>query len=520
MPIDNPEIEQDKLTEEEKKRLYSEYVSYVSRFNRILPETMQLPYDQAEFQAKLNDPEEVLRYRRSLLREEKLQKQQAIYDQLQQKFGTPPEGRHYLNRNIFACFKTQDTDEAREYNENLYRNYCQNPEKLLYTKIKNIVNFNPEPLYAAFGNKGALVDFYDQHQELCEDAFVFSSMIKDESLDWITPQLKDAIDCMKKPIESLGEAQKAAYAAVGSSSITMPDVTPEQAMLLMAGGPDYVGKEARIDIRNTIMNAIGRNAGIEQPKEYYDRLREHGMALNQNFFVSHVAEERQANGTYKQVSFDAPMYNANSAALQIRQRTADEMWHIKNISKEYEREYVGIWQKKFEDLGGQNRFNIEQIKESNKGGVFERLFRRTSREYKEFIKALEDFNNPESKDFLNRAKLREKADAYSARKLAQGKTLEQMDETSRGRTILVNNVTATLDYMDSMDNNIRNQIEAKLYPEPGAKPVREQFLQEKDVKDKSDEIKDIQNVFNVLGKKMENNDAPDLDAPEEDELNL
>ena len=519
MPIINTEIEADKLTEAEKKKLLSEHIAYINDFNRHLPDNLKIQYNQEAFERKLNDPEEVLRYRRSLAREEKLSRQEKIYSQLEEKFGTPPEGRHYLNRNIFACFKTDGSDASNEYNEKLYSDYCKNPEKLLYTKIKNIINFDPEPLYNAFEDKGALVDFYDQHQELCEDAFVYSSIIKDQALEWVTPQLKNAMDCMKKPIESLGEAQKAAYAAVGSSSMTMPDITPEQAMILMGSGPQYMGKDARPEIRNTILNALAKRNDVEQPKAYYDRLRGHGMALNHTFYTSHVAEERQPNGSYKEVTFDALLTRPNDINLNIRQRTADEMWHIKNISKEYEREYLGIWQKKFTDFGDHGEFNFAQIKEANKGNIFERTFRRTSREYKEFIKSFEDFNNPESKDYLNRAKLREKADAYSARKLRQGKTLEQMDATSRGRTNLVNNVLATLDYMDSMDNTVRSQIDAKLYPEPGAQPVREQFLEKNDVNEKTNEIKDVQNVLDVLGKKMDQN--KDLnDELEDDDLNI
>ena len=73
--------------------------------------------------------------------------------------------------------------------------------------------------------------------------------------------------------------------------------------------------------------------------------------------------------------------------------------------------------------------------------------------------------------------------------------------------------------MDMMDNTVRNQINAKLYPEPGAQPVREQFLKESDVNDRSNEIKDVQNVLDVLGKKMDQN--KDLnDDLEDDDLNI
>ena len=95
-----------------------------------------------------------------------------------------------------------------------------------------------------------------------------------------------------------------------------------------------------------------------------------------------------------------------------------------------------------------------------------------------------------------------------------GKTLDRMDATSRSRTNLVNNVVATLDYMDKMDDAVRNQIETKLYPAPGTKPVREQFLHKEDVKEESNEIKDIKNVLDVLGTKI--NKENDLNDPVDD----
>ena len=515
-------IEQIEMTEERKRNLYIEYANYVNDFNSHLPENMKIVLDREAFMAKLEDPEEVARYQRSLWREQKLKDQENIYARLESKFGTPPEGRHYLNRNIAFSFKTDGSDESNEYNERLYREYVQNPEKLLYEKISNIINFNPQPLYDALGDKAKLVDFYDANQALCEDAFVFDSMIKDDALDWINPNLKSAIACMKMPIQTLNEAKKEAYAAVGSSYLTMPNLTPEQAAILMGSGPQYTGKTARIDIRNTIMNALGKSETVEQAKDFYGKLFNHGLNVNKNFFLSHVAEERQPDGTYKEVSFQNVLNHPNDPNLIIRPRTKDEIWHIRNISKEYEREYLSVWQKKFEDFSGDRPFNFARIKEANKGNFFERTFRRTSREYKEFIKAFEEYNDPNSKNYLNRQNLREKADAYSEHKLGQGVPLERMDRTSRGRMSLVTNVIATLDYMDKTDEMVRSNIEAKLYPGMQPKVVGVPFLQEQDVNnDRSNEIKDVQNVLDVIGPNRNHDDnEPNIDAPDEDELNI
>ncbi|MDY6367076.1 MAG: hypothetical protein SPL13_00945 [Clostridia bacterium] len=511
------------LTEQEKIQLFTEHRRYIDDFNSHFPENMKIPYDDDAFRAKLDNPEEVMRYRRSVAREEKLQEQRRIYERLESKFGTPPEGRHYLNRNIEHAFKTDGSDESNEYNENLYKDYVRNPEKLLYKKIQNIINSDPQPLYEAFDNKGALCDFYDNHQELCEDAFVFGSIVKDNAVDWVNPQFKQAMNSMKKPIEELGDAQKAAYACVGSSYLTMPELTVEQATILMGSGPQYAGKDAKLEVRNTIMRTLEKSEGVEQAKDFYDNLREHGMQLNNKFFLSHVAEQRQPDGTHKVVSFHEPLKHPNDANLNIRKRTKDEIWHIRNISKEYEREYLGIWQKKFSDLSGsQTPFNFAAIKDAHKGNIFERMLFRTSRQYTEFINAFEAYNNPESKDYLNREKLREKAEAYQARKIGQGKTLEQMDATSRKRMNLTSNVIATLDYMDKMDDIVRNQIDAKLYPEPGAKAVGEQFLQSKDVSDAPDkngfskQVEEVKNVLNVIGPKQNNDNVMDLPSDDDD----
>ena len=69
-----------------------------------------------------------------------------------------------------------------------------------------------------------------------------------------------------------------------------------------------------------------------------------------------------------------------------------------------------------------------------------------------------------------------------------------------------------------MDNAIRKQIEAKLYPQPGVKPVKEQFLKIDDVNEKSNEIKEIQDVLDALSPNMDKEN--DLNVSIDDEFDL
>ena len=56
MPVNNQEIEADKLTEAEKKKLLSEHIAYINDFNRHMPDNLKINYDQEAFERKLNDP--------------------------------------------------------------------------------------------------------------------------------------------------------------------------------------------------------------------------------------------------------------------------------------------------------------------------------------------------------------------------------------------------------------------------------------------------------------------------------
>ena len=493
------------LTDKEKEQLKTAYINRIGEFNRYLPESNKLVFNAEEFNAKLNDPSEVEQYRKGIERLERLNKQSKIYSELSQRYGTPPAGRHYFNRNFHYSFKTEDTSEAKEYNARIYREYCQNPEKVLYERTKRLLNFNMKPFIDKLDDEKALIDFYDNNQEMCEDAFVFSAFMNHDAKQWITPQLNNAINCIKKPLESLNECQKLAFAAAGKDEyLTLPKLTPEQASLILAGNPSYLSDEGNRALKNHIMNAIGKGEGVEQASDYYDKFRQAGWRLDKDFFVTHVAEEiNPETGEVTEVSFDQAFENRPNVVL--RERTADEIWHIKNISKEYEREYLGIWQNRFAQRTGKP-FDLNAIEKGCAGGRLERLFNRTSKQYKEFIKTFKDYNDPESKDYLNKGKLREKAQAYKDYKLVNGKTIDDLSGTSSARTQFADDVLETLDDMEHNEAAIRSDIEANVYEiEPTSVGVP--FLNRSDVEPEAN---------NEINNAIENG-APSLDASVEEE---
>ena len=490
------------LSDKEKEQLTRAYINRIGEFNRYLPESNKLVFDAEEFNKRLNDPSEVDQYRKGVARLERLNKQTQIYDNLTKQYGAPPEGRNYFNRNFKYSFKTEDTSEAREYNARIYREYCQNPEKVLYERTNRLLNLNLKPYIDKLDDPKALMDYYDENQELCEDAFVVSSFMNHDAKRWITPQLNKAINCIKKPLESLNECQKQAFAAAGKDEyFTLPKISSEQAALILAGNPSYMTGEDYFATKNHLMNAIAKGE-VEPAKDYYDKFRQAGWRLDQDFFVTHVAEEiNPETGAVSEVSFDQAFGNRPNVVL--RERTADEIWHIKNISKEYEREYLSIWQNRFAERTGKP-FDVKAIEKGCAGGRLEKLFRTTSKQYKEFLKTFKDYNDPESKDYLNKGKLREKAQAYKDYKLVNGKTIDDLFGASRARTEFADDVLETIDEMERNESLIRRDIEANVYEiEPTSVGVP--FLNRSDVEPEAN---------NEINNGIEN--APSLDVSIED----
>ncbi len=478
MPVKNEEFVP--LTPEEKEALIARHLNYISDFNRFLPDGQKLVYNAQEFGAALDDPEEVGQYRKGIARMERLRKQESIYENMTKKFGAPPEGRHYLNRVFGYSFKTEDTPEARKYNEQIYLEYRDNPEKVLYQRIQRLLNFDPKPFLDTLGDERRLIDFYDENQALVEDAFAFSSILRNGDAQWMTPALRGAIDCLKKPIEALNESQKRAFAAAGKDEyLTLPKLTPEQALAIMAGNSQYmIMDNEHTAIRNYLLNVVAESEGVEKIPEFYRKMLAAGWRADKNFFVSRVAEETDPQtGAVHEVTLDAAF--ARRPNVTVRERTADEIFHIRNINRDFEREYAQLFRNHFSDLYGRP-FDLQAIEREHRGGFWERFLHKTSPEYKNFLKTLKEYNDPNSKNYLCREKLRESGLAYRRHKLNDRHYNERIDPVGRGRMELVDVTLATLDDMERNDARIRQDIEANLYE---IEPPRagEPFLQREEV---------------------------------------
>ncbi len=478
-----------KLLENEKNEIISNHKRLVDEFNLYLPNEIKLSYDE-ELNDKLDDPKFANYYLTITGIDQKIKKQHEIYLKLISDYGDIPSDQLYLARSFASGLKTEDTDEAREYNVKLYEEYKDHPDIAFYKRYKNVLEFDPEKLINVLDDPQKLLDFYKENQAVCDDAFVFASAMGNPDA-YISPGLRKAISGIQGMVEVL------AYPAhfVKNQKIeplAFPDLTDEQAQAILAGNPLYMSITNPISLKfNDILGA----KELEKIKDSFNVVKNYGLEVGKDFFFKYVALKFDSEtNSYKEMSIDnAIISKRTDDSIIIRERTPKEVFELKRINSAFDNEYLNIFKRNFSNNYDKKPFDYEEIRINNRGNLFERFFNRTSDQYKEFIEALRDFNDNSSPNYLNRDYLRNRAIAYNDYKISQGLSFDKMSTTSQNRMKLASAVIKTLDDMDKDLNGLVNEVNKNIY---GAEE-KKQFLNEADV---SDEINTnvIDNEANVL----------------------
>ena len=60
---------------------------------------------------------------------------------------------------------------------------------------------------------------------------------------------------------------------------------------------------------------------------------------------------------------------------------------------------------KFNNKTHKDSYNYNNLEKESKGGFFDKIFRKPSNQFKAYMSALKDYNDPNSKDYLNKSRL-------------------------------------------------------------------------------------------------------------------
>ena len=468
-----------KLTASEKNNIINKHRALVDEFNAYLPDEFKIEYNK-DLETILEDEKSVKYYKMINALNERDKKQIEIYkDNI--KDNPIPQNRNYLQRTLWIGLKTENTDMAKEYNKKYLDEFRTEPEKIFYQRYKKVLEFNPKKLLDVIDDKEKLVEFYYNNQELCDDAFVFNASM-DNNFAKINPELKNAVPCMVKIVEALAYPMIIARSEMDVGAFIFPQLTKEQAAIIVNAHPKYM--DGKSPLRKSFSEALDHSSR-DKIKNTFKTITDFGYKLEPGLAVKYQAlmHDPKTNKDIE-ISLEDGIKNLNNNGnICVRERQPEEIAEIMKINNAHETAYLHVWQKNFSNNYNKNKepFDFEKIKYENKGGFFERAFNRTSVQYRDFIQVFQEYNDPQSKNYLNKDLLKEKAENYFDYKTEKGISFSKLDETSKGRLKLVSSVIKTINDMDKDEDGVNRDIENYLKEMPSIS--RKPFLEENDVED-------------------------------------
>ena len=220
-----PATKQVGLTKNEKQVIIKRHHELVDKMNEKLPDELKLQYDDNGLKEKLVDPSEVVAYRASLEINAKKMMQDATLQQLKAKH---PSNFENYGFKIERYFRTDNTKEAREFNETLYTNYIADPDAFMNMAFSSLVCFNPMAIYDCEDDKGKLAEYYYNNFEECENAMALSNYLSNnpniaESIKAKKTSILAITNALKYPVEMCKNITNADYLAC-------PELSKEQAI--------------------------------------------------------------------------------------------------------------------------------------------------------------------------------------------------------------------------------------------------------------------------------------------------
>ncbi len=456
-------MQEDLLIEKENNgldynKLKKDYMEMANILNPYLSDENKIDTSDEAFDRRFNDPKEQRFYELSMKINERNQKQTAIVNSLKEKYGEIT-GEHPFRRNFASLFKAEDTKEARQYNEELYKAYKENPEAVVQHFFKKVIDFDFSKYEKIFDNpdyKNYLLEFELEHPDITSVAFVTNSAF---DISRIKPStyFSEYLSCFKGIMEILPSGKLLANQM--DSYFSMPVIT-EGIMSDLAvnnfGGahPDLMKK-----ISNKLPNDLQREVVIPNTKEFFANLNNMGIDTKEpNFIIKYAAVENSEDGE-KLVSVVNALKNPDNYSIykldekyvnNIKQVTendcakdnpiylneleiSDEKTRIEHMNKQIFTEYS--LDKKLSTFERDN-LTPEFILDKNKGGFFERFFETTSPEFRELRTIYRGFNNKNSKYYGDTALLRTKAKAYLDHKGVKNTSdIENLGKTGKGRSL-------------------------------------------------------------------------------------
>ena len=472
------------FSKEEKEYIIKRHKELVDNMNKYLPDEQRVSYDK-DLETKLDDQKVVGQYRIAQQIKEVQQKQVQIQKDLQTRFGKSQHDPDPLSRTIVYALNPKDTPEARQYNEKIYKDYLNDPDKVVYLRYKKVLEFNPKQIYDLKDDKLKLAEFYRDNYPLCDEAFAFTSVVNRSN---VTPALKDALKSVSSPIEAIGFPQLTMKAAYDLDFFACPDLNLQQADIIMNNDHELLDN-AKPELFNTLNYHVQKET-MESPTSYFGKFVENNQKFENGYLIKNRPEKvEMVNGepVIKEANYDQ-IFNKEPGQYRISTRSEDDVFEMSAMTKSVQREYLYNFQNQINETLHRNRnFDVDTVMKEHQGSFWERrVLRSTSPEYKAFEQAFRNYNDPNSPDYCREGKLRVATDAYLDHKgVSDEADLDHLTGTSRNRSEFALAVRGALNNKQALVG----MVEEQWLDEYKVEVSREPFLKAEEVEDNGVDVK-------------------------------
>ena len=402
----------------------------------------------------LDNPSTIASYRIAQEMKAMKEKQSEVYNSLFSNVNLRnPDDEKWLVHAI----KVEDTPQARMYNQTVLKDYQENPDKLKAYLFKKVTTFNPVKLMTLKDDKGKMLEFYLNNHEVVDLANVLSETDNESIIADQGEEFKKTIKEISEPLSVIGYPAKIAKDALNVDYYAMPELDNNQNHWVIVRA-ERANKEFSPYVRDMLEEKEGNDLTC-RPSEYFTKIKDVCRIKMNNEFISRYHAIEEQHDEVEIADFSDVIKNRNENIDYIA-RNDSEFNKARFVNKYYMDKYNASWKETFQNVRKDNKpFDIERIKDQHKGGWFERLRGKTSKEYKNFIKALEDYNDPNSEHYLDKGYLKLKGDMYLKHKFKDKEVdLSKLSGTSLKRSKLVTDTIATLNQDKFIEANVDREI--------------------------------------------------------------
>ena len=464
------------FTEAEKQAMREKYRNDMEKINSYIDRpSHKFKIDMDAFEKKISDPSEVYLFKKGkefAAREAKQKEIQGLLqDELQAKYKDPNKV-YPLGRFIHTDLIPSDDPEAMAYNRTVMKLYYQHPEAYVQNRFQRFLKTDTKVLadIAKCDDARGLMQAWGlRHNGEMEDSFEFYNVIKDCPADMISPEMMKYHGGLDRNFESLMDPSDFCK-SINDGYFYMPKtMTQEQSFLLE--GTDFSIEEP--DLYNSLSRNTSMGVTLEtKPKmfsKFFKDIEKLGVdlkdpqALLKN--ISKVEGGHFPYGTLNNI-LNKEYCKGTPSFFKIPEEDLPGIQKI--FKKDYVKE-IGFempempekfkprgWELARSDLNFKYaiKYNLKigelendgfgKIAEQIKGNIGERMFNKTSLEWKHLMQTMKDFDNPNHVGYQNSMPAKLAANQYLIHKGV--KSLEDINNltgTSKERALLAWDVIDT-----------------------------------------------------------------------------